>query len=555
MNSLDYSQTNNIQNIIDEIEERTNLTVPSAVLIPLKQHRTVNLSANDTFEIDVELVTRKKIFKKISIQPAEIENPNLVYKFGTKGVSRLSENEWDICKKIYHKLSENIDEECVYGFVGAFDNKYIFGDNIISPTSTNTIKNVFFRSPCTIEHASANFFFEKYLPCFKSQTEGLIFLFTLLLSTCISRLGNLGTDRPSFILAVIGRTGSYKTSTVQATLNPYNNENFSVCSFEDTVASIIATLKQSRDMITIVDDFYTNTDREITAKLEKIIRLNGDKSSVAKKMSGKKIVSESSDTITVVTGEQIPKVRFSSIPRMLIIDFQEAVNLQALTELQASQAEFRGALADFIQYTLDIDFCIKLRQTFLDHRDSIMHHEAPKWHARYTSMCCWFLAIYDMFCEYCTAKNIFFASISDFPSNIRHYIAEQSKRYLENDSIFIFFKTLESLRIENKLHTINTSKITNDTPKTDILYSDDYVWIESVNVFAKIKLACQNEGISFDLSRQELYQKLESEKLLITKDNRRSYEYRKGQFRQSVICLPRNNLNRYLTYDKEDIKL
>ena len=114
-------------------------------------------------------------------------------------------------------------------------------------------------------------------------------------------------------------------------------------------------------MITIVDDFYTNTDREITAKLEKIIRLNGDKSSVAKKMSGKKIVSESSDTITVVTGEQIPKVRFSSIPRMLIIDFQEAVNLQALTELQASQAEFRGALADFIQYTLDSDFCIKLR--------------------------------------------------------------------------------------------------------------------------------------------------------------------------------------------------
>lgn len=95
------------------------MTVPSAVIIPLKQHRTVNLNANDTFEIDVKLMTRKRIFKKISIQPAEIENPNLVYKFGTKGVSRLSEDEWDICKKIYHKLSwRNIDEECVYGFVG-----------------------------------------------------------------------------------------------------------------------------------------------------------------------------------------------------------------------------------------------------------------------------------------------------------------------------------------------------------------------------------------------------------------------------------------------------
>ena len=113
----------------------------------------------------------------------------------------------------------------------------------------------------------------------------------------------------------------------------------------------------------------------------------------------------------------------------------------------------------------------------------------------------------------------------------------------------------DRLCLENKLHAINTSKITNDTLKTDILYDDNYVWIESVNVFAKIKLVCQNEGILFDLSRLELYQKLESEKLLITKDNRRSYEYRKGQFRQSVICLPRNNINRYFADDKEDIKL
>ena len=267
-------------------------------------------------------------------------------------------------------------------------------------------------------------------------------------------------------------------------------------------------------MITIVDDFYTNTDREITAKLEKIIRLNGDKSSVAKKMSGKKIVSESSDTITVVTGEQIPKVRFSSIPRMFIIDFQEAVNLQALTELQASQAEFRGALADFIQYTLDIDFCIKLRQKFLDHRDSISHHAAPKWHPRYTSMCCWFLAIYDMFCEYCTTKIYLSPTSVIFHQTFVTTSPSKASVILKNDSIFIFFKTLKSLCGENKLHTINTSKITNDTPKTDILYSDDYVWIESVNVFAKIKLACQNEGILFDLSRQELYQKLESENYL-----------------------------------------
>ena len=42
MNLLNHTQTNNIHDITDEIEERTNLNVPSAIIIPLKQHKTVN---------------------------------------------------------------------------------------------------------------------------------------------------------------------------------------------------------------------------------------------------------------------------------------------------------------------------------------------------------------------------------------------------------------------------------------------------------------------------------------------------------------------------------
>ena len=62
--------------------------------------------------------------------------------------------------KIIHKktILSNVNLELhngtVYGFVGAFDNKYIFGDNLISPTSINTIGNVFFRSPCYLEWKS-----------------------------------------------------------------------------------------------------------------------------------------------------------------------------------------------------------------------------------------------------------------------------------------------------------------------------------------------------------------------------------------------------------------
>lgn len=73
MDSSNYSQTYNIQDIIDKIEEETNLTVPSAVIIPLKQHRTVNLNANDTFEIDVKLMARKRIFKKFQFSRPKLK--------------------------------------------------------------------------------------------------------------------------------------------------------------------------------------------------------------------------------------------------------------------------------------------------------------------------------------------------------------------------------------------------------------------------------------------------------------------------------------------------
>ena len=99
MNLLNHTQTNNIHDITDEIEERTNLNVPSAIIIPLKQHRTVNLNANDTFEIDVKLMTRKKSSKKFQFSRPKLKILILFNKFGTKGVSRLSEMNGTFARK------------------------------------------------------------------------------------------------------------------------------------------------------------------------------------------------------------------------------------------------------------------------------------------------------------------------------------------------------------------------------------------------------------------------------------------------------------------------
>lgn len=545
----------NISEIFDTVKMQTGINSPYAILMPICQKRFISVNSDDIYKVTVRLVTRQKIFDTITISPAEIENPNMIYRFGAKGVKRLSDDDWQDCKQIFHILSNSMPEIIIYNFVGHVPDKkqYILGNYLVTSTGYRNINNGLLKGNFEVASASADFFLKKYVPCFRNQTEGLIILFSLLLSVNLSRMAAISNERPSFVVAIVAPTGSYKTATVQATLNPYQDSSFSISSFEDTSASIIAALKQTRDIVSIVDDFYTNSDTDITAKLEKIIRLNGDKSSVRKKMSGSKIVSDSSDTITVITGEQVPEVRVSSIPRMLIINFENAVDLKALTVLQNSQPEFRGALIRFIQYTLSDDkYCEKLIDRFLQYRNEMTQQEHPKWHSRYTSMCCWFLAMHDIFCDFCKAELVPYAIIKDFPQNVKEYITTQCKRYLENDAIYVFFKSIEALVAKKDIIPIYESKIGNDTPKSDLIYSDDFIWVESLVVYEKILHWCQQESIQFNASRMELYRQLADDGLLILQKNRLTDEYRKGKFRQSTVCLARNNIRRYFSDKKED---
>lgn len=323
-------------------------------------------------------------------------------------------------------------------------------------------------------------------------------------------------------------------------------------SFEASISVITNKLMDCRDMVSIIDDYYTNSDRDMTSKLESIIRLNGDTASGRQRMSGKKYLVEDCNTISVITGETLPKVRFSSKPRMLVIDLKNGINLSRLTELQSSQPEFRGALMDFIQYTLSNDnYSEKLIKNFKDYRNTIVQTEKTKWHGRYKSMCAWYLAMYDVFCDYCMSKNVSCDNILSFPEDIRKFIAEQSKRYLESDSTYIFFKTIKILVDERKIKVISETEITNDTLKTDIIYNDDCFWIESTCVYEKVLQYCIQEGIVFGNSRMDVYRKLSADGLLLPQNDKLTSEYRKGKFRESTVCFGRNNVTRYFSYGKE----
>lgn len=49
----------------------------------------------------------------------------------------------------------------------------------------------------------------------------------------------------------------------------------------------------------------------------------------------------------------------------------------------------------------------------------------------------------------------------------------------------------------------------------------------------------------------ELYRRLADDGLLIPSRNKPTAEYRKGAFRQSTVCLARNNIHRYFSGEEE----
>lgn len=137
-----------------------------------------------------------------------------------------------------------------------------------------------------------------------------IFLVYKFLSFIISRLPQ-NSNSFSTLLAVIGTTGSKKTSTVNAFFNPLGKLSIQ-SSFEDTRASVEETFINCNDNILIVDDMSKNNNKQ-TEILEKVLRLVSDKTTGGKKMRRSKILNNPNKVLAIVTGELLPELPISSL--------------------------------------------------------------------------------------------------------------------------------------------------------------------------------------------------------------------------------------------------
>lgn len=541
-----------VQHIREDVESKTGKSPPLMFLIPVEQIRHVAKGKDDKYEIAVCLISGNRVFQPITVTPNAVLRPDLCLLFGNKDTHLPTKEEWEEMCRVFNTLLRFTPERQVYNNVGmnAKGTEYILGNIRIQFDCVGEIENSFIRQPIGYDLSGPPDLCLKLLAgCFKSKVEGIVCFLTLLLSFTLSSLEHLTTARPSFVLLLIGRSGSFKTSFAQAAFGFYGGS--AVSSFRDTKASMVETIKGIDDTVCLIDDFSNYLSSDQNEKLEELVRLNGDRTSVRKIMVGRKPDTRSVNTMSVVTGEDFPIAPPSSIARMAILDVNDAIDPEGLTQLQESQLQYIGSIVQFIQFLLKDKAAIsRLVEQFKHYRNNLTRSDStPDWHPRYTDMYSWLAAGWDMWSDYRSMQGVSPAEYGNVQAQLFDFVKEQHRKYLKSDVISVFFDTVGTLIANGKLSVVDISNLGPDNlkPRFDVIYDGAEIHYESQRVFAAVSEYCFRNGIAFQISAGKFYDTLAKEGLLQPRRGQRNTgEFRKKGIRESTICIYRNRLARYL---------
>ncbi|HWR42269.1 hypothetical protein [Sporomusa sp.] len=122
-----------------------------------------------------------------------------------------------------------------------------------------------------------------------------------------------------FILMVVGKTGSFKTSVCKELFQAFNTEKF--LNFQSTARAIELQRNECRDMTLLLDDIFSSKDTDAIKKFADVLRVFGDNASKAKSNAAStKIERFDVRGAAVVTGEndlntqQSSRLRYLTVP-------------------------------------------------------------------------------------------------------------------------------------------------------------------------------------------------------------------------------------------------
>ncbi|MBR1384616.1 MAG: hypothetical protein IJ555_12530, partial [Ruminococcus sp.] len=172
---------------------------------------------------------------------------------------------------------------------------------------------------------------------------------------CFMRLGN---HEPRFIVNLVGKTGTRKSSSAAVFLSFFGNFNASNMpnSFHDTANSILANIYYTKDVLTRVDDLHPSSrygNAEMNATAQNLSRYYGDRTGRDRlDFRAEQKHSKPPTGLCLTTSEFVADISQSGLARYFILEMKEGdVDLDLLSEYQklAEDGTLCGIMQNFVE--------------------------------------------------------------------------------------------------------------------------------------------------------------------------------------------------------------
>lgn len=515
-----------------------------------KEEKIKYKNDNECF-LDVSLYSRGKVTEAIKIKSTQLDKADsYISKFGAKPFADFNGNDWENFFLIAKTILAYAEQETTYSYMGYSNDleSCIFGSLEIDANNVMQVRSSMLKQEVIVSDAPMQAVCKKVNDIFLNITKEPFVGYTLMLHGLLGlikpRMIRTYNLAPGHLIAIIGTTGSFKTSTATAVFNPLGITN---ASFEDTEASTRKIFQDCGIGITIIDD-YKIQNAKTDEKFEKIIRMAGDVGATSKKMVGDKVCGDSVEGMAVITGEVRPRLQDSSYARALFIDLDRSpVDKEVLTRLQNGQAEYLKFLTAFIQHTMDSDFDEDILNRFNVLRDELMKNESYRMHSRYYSMYAWIVCVWEVYVRFVASFGV---NIDyDYPQKLLEQLYNQHCMY-ENDPVKLFKKAYFELLDSNKLVVVKSGDVRNKD--FDIIDYSDTLFVQNGSLYEKVCAHLKKQGIEFPCSEQRLRNYLYAVDVLKQENGKNTKEKKINGKSCSGYFLYKYYLNSYGGNDNEE---
>ena len=241
---------------------------------------------------------------------------------------------------------------------------------------------------------------------------------------------------PKFVPAIIGRTGSMKTSYAAFLLSFFGGFSSTdmPMSFRDTANSIIENSNALKDVLTCVDDYHPSTkgdEANMRSVMQVICRGYGDRAGRSRLNSQAQLMEASPPRgNAIITAESAPNIGESTTARLFFLEMKpNCLDLTLFSDIQkfASDGVFRRCLSaytDWLSETFLVnekEFAETLQRTYDLDRSQCREQLGGKIHGRVADTVACFRIGFDYFIRFLA---------SCFPQTNTHFYCEEFEKII-----------------------------------------------------------------------------------------------------------------------------